>query len=80
MTEIGTVGLPVVFDRPCDRVNFCCARSRVGKIGSDNVMICDNCGAYRGRLPHSAITQITAIIRQFGALDTPIIVRAGGRQ
>lgn len=74
------VGLAVMFDRPCDRVSLCCAKSRLGKIGPDNVMICDNCGAYRGRLPHSASTKIAAIIARFGALDAPVIIRAGGQQ
>jgi hypothetical protein len=73
-------GLAVMFDRPCDRVDLCCSKSRFGKIGPDNTMICANCGAVRGRLPQSAAAQLTAIVSKFGAPDAPIVLRAGGRQ
>jgi hypothetical protein len=73
-------GLAVMFDRPCDHVDLCCSKSRFGKIGSDNALICANCGAPRGRLPNNTAAQLAAIVTNFGAPDTPIILRAGGRQ
>jgi hypothetical protein len=81
MTDLtAIIGIAVVFDRPCDRVNLCCAKNRFGKIGPEGILFCSNCGTNRGHLPQSTTTQIIDIIASFGALDTPIILRAGGRQ
>jgi len=76
--------LAVQFDRPCDQVNFCCTTNRFGKIapGSDPhtaTLFCANCGARRGHLSQGAVTQITDIVRTFGAPDAPIILRAEGK-
>jgi hypothetical protein len=81
MTNLATiVGAAVMFDRPCDRVDLCCVKSRIGKIGPDNTLLCSNCGAPRGRLPQAIVTQLADIVGRYGALDAPIILRAGGRK
>jgi hypothetical protein len=74
------IGLAVMFDRPCDRVDLCCAKNRLGKIGPDNALFCGNCGAARGRLPENVIRQIADIMARFGLISDPIVLRAGGRQ
>jgi hypothetical protein len=78
------IGLAVVFDRPCDRVNLCCTKNRLGKIapgiGSQGAnLVCSNCGAHRGYLSQEIATQISDIVSKFGPLDAPIILRAGGK-
>ena len=73
-------GLAVMFDRPCDRIDLCCTKSRFGKVGPDGELLCANCNAPRGRLPQSVQAQLTDIVTRFGPLDAPIILRAGGRK
>jgi hypothetical protein len=34
-----------MFDRPCDRVDLCCAKNRFGKVGPDTALLCATCGA-----------------------------------
>jgi hypothetical protein len=81
MTVAATIiDIAVTFDRPCDRVDLCCANNRFGKIGPDLTLLCANCGALRGRLQQSTAAQLVAVVSKFGSLDAPIILRAGGRQ
>jgi hypothetical protein len=70
----------VVFDRPCDRVNLCCAKSRFGKIDADGALFCANCGATRGHLSENVMRQIADIAARFGPTSEPIVLRTGGRQ
>jgi hypothetical protein len=74
------VGLKIKFDRPCDRIDLCCTKSRFGKVGPDGELLCANCNAPRGRLPPSVQAQLADIVARFGPLDAPIILRAGGRK
>jgi hypothetical protein len=69
-----------MFDRPCDRVDLCCAKNRFGKVGPDNALLCVNCGALRGHLSPQVATQLADIMARFGPIPEPIVLRAGGRQ
>jgi hypothetical protein len=80
LAALHEAGTEVFFDRPCDYVNLCCAKSRLGKIGPDGELLCANCNASRGHLPQSVKAQLADIITHFGPLDAPIILRAGGRR
>jgi hypothetical protein len=80
------IGTTVKLDRPGDRAFRCCSNNELGKIGPGNgkhalTLICTGCGASRGGLGQAVAEMVTdmvsAIVNRYGALDAPIILRAG---